>query len=75
PENLQAKLTDINNTLVEHDKKVFKVWTPETLKTKLQGVALQNYSAPQGFEFGGEQVYKSNSSLSDYFGKKGIYKK
>jgi len=75
PENLQAKLTDINNTLVEYDRKIFKVWAPETLRGKMQGAALQSYSAPQGFEFGGEQAYKSNSSLSDYFGKKGIYKK
>ncbi|HLD85259.1 MAG TPA: PQQ-binding-like beta-propeller repeat protein, partial [archaeon] len=63
------------NAFAEYDRKIFKVWVPETTRGKIQGAVLQNYSAPQGFEFGGEQVYKSNSSLSDYFGKKTPYKK
>ncbi len=79
-DELKAKIKDVLNTMSEYDKKVFKIWMPETSSGKQQlGGSLQNYQAPEGFSFGGEEVYKSSTGAYktdlSYFGKKKPYKK
>ena len=75
-----SDVSQIVNAFVEHDKKIFKVWVPETLKGKTQaGGFLTGYGMPEGFSFGGEEVYKPSSGAYkndlNYFEKKKPYKK
>ncbi len=61
PEVLSNKISQALNAFVEYDKKIFKVWRPETIKST-QHTASSNYSIPSGFSFGGEQIYSSSNS-------------
>ncbi|MFH1630759.1 MAG: PQQ-binding-like beta-propeller repeat protein [Candidatus Aenigmatarchaeota archaeon] len=61
-EEWDEKIENLRNTMVEWDKKIFKIWKPETTK-KSTIVPIQNspgYAAPRGFSFGGESTYESS---------------
>ncbi len=80
PEALQSKITQVANTFTEYDKKIFRVWKPETKTAKSFGNALmQDYSAPAGFRSGGEMTYLSSSagykSDTSYLSKRKPYDK
>ncbi|MBI4163044.1 MAG: PQQ-binding-like beta-propeller repeat protein [Candidatus Aenigmarchaeota archaeon] len=71
---LEEKIKSFVNAIAEYDKKIFKVWRPETSTGKAAASAV-----PEGFSFGGEEVYKSStggykSGDLSYFGKKKPYK-
>lgn len=69
PESLQAKITQIANAFTEYDKKIFKVWRPETTPAK-QSIE----DIPAGFQFGGDLTYFSShagyKSPTTYLSKK-----
>lgn len=82
PDAAKALATSLTNRLVEYDRKVFKVWKPETTKiSKGDITALQGYSGsriPEGFEFGGMTSYSAKTpyiSKSKYLSRKGPYTK
>ncbi len=49
---------DLVNAFIEYDKKIFKVWVPETQKRTTQSNISHGYQIPQGLQFGGEMAYK-----------------
>lgn len=59
PNAMQNKIKQLMNAFTEYDKKIFKVWVPETRKGSTKQPVMENYQFPKGFEFGGQQVYKS----------------
>ena len=80
PDILKTKITDIVNTFTDYEKKIFKVWVPETKAAHAGGSSMQNYNLPAGFSFGGEQLYSSSNagaykSGSNYLSKRKPYNK
>jgi outer membrane protein assembly factor BamB len=77
-ESLKPKLEQVTNALVEYDRKVFRVWKPETKTSSTSPAMLSGYGIPKGFAFGGEHLYSFSSpykSNNSYKNKRDIYKK
>ena len=63
----------ISNTLVEYDRKIFKVWVPETTKSRQQNqINIADYTKKlglEGFAYGGLGSYLSKSKKKDAYGR------
>jgi len=66
PKLLKDKVRELTNAFVEYDRKVFKVWTPETI-TKNSPISTVDYGSRLGldktFSYGGSGIYSSTSYL------------
>lgn len=61
PDLLKTRINQIANTFTEYDRRIFRVWKPETT-TPAKPVA----DMPAGFRFGGDLTYFSSSAASAY---------
>lgn len=79
PDLLKTKINQISNIFTEYDKRIFRVWKPETKAGKPFGtVSMQDYNMPAGFQFGGEKTYTSGAaykSPTTYLSKRKPYNK
>lgn len=58
--SMKEKVKTIGNSLIEYDRKVIKVWKPETSKSSASG-SLPSYLIPRGFSFEGSDSYSISS--------------
>ena len=59
-EKLKAFAKSFENIFTEYDRKIFKVWKPETAAVRgIETPSMTGYNIPQGFSFGGESAYKA----------------
>ena len=62
-EKLKTFAKSFENIFTDYDRKIFKVWKPETAAARAVEVpGMTGYNIPQGFSFAGESVYKATGT-------------
>lgn len=61
PDTVKSYAQNFVNALIEYDRKIFKIWRPETARASGDTVAMRNYKAPSEFAFGGFATYASRN--------------
>lgn len=79
--SLEAVVKNIVNAFIEHDRRIFKVWKPETVIQSGSLTTLQNYvgkKIPKDFDFSGIMSYTTKNpyiSGKKYVSERGPYRK
>lgn len=73
PDVFQSKIDEMKNAFIEYDRKIFKVWVPETPARSPAQINVADYTAKLGidstFKYGGIGSYLSKGKKKDAYGR------